>query len=58
MPVVINISQAKTQLSKLLVRVEKGEEFLITKSGEPYVRLIPYEEKAARHKKPRRKGKS
>jgi antitoxin (DNA-binding transcriptional repressor) of toxin-antitoxin stability system len=33
--------EAKTQLSKLVERVEGGEEIVITRRGEPAVRLIP-----------------
>lgn len=37
----INIHQAKTQLSKLLLRVQSGEEIIISKAGKPYAKLIP-----------------
>ena len=33
--------EAKTHLSKLLERVEKGERFIITKHGRPVAELIP-----------------
>jgi prevent-host-death family protein len=33
--------EAKTQLSKLVERVEAGEEIVITRRGEPAVRLVP-----------------
>jgi prevent-host-death family protein len=33
--------EAKTQLSKLVERVEQGEEIVITRRGEPAVRLVP-----------------
>ena len=38
----INIHEAKTHFSKLLARVNSGEEIIIAKSGKPYARLIPY----------------
>ena len=38
--VVVNVSQAKTQLSRLLARVEAGEEVTITRRGKPVARLI------------------
>jgi prevent-host-death family protein len=38
----INIHQAKTQLSRLVERVASGEEIIITKSGKPIARLVPY----------------
>ena len=37
-----NIHEAKTHFSKLLARVNSGEEIIIAKSGKPYARLIPY----------------
>ena len=37
----INIHQAKTQFSKLLLRVHSGEEIIISKAGKPYAKLIP-----------------
>jgi prevent-host-death family protein len=33
--------EAKTQLSKLVERAERGEEIVITRRGEPAVRLVP-----------------
>jgi prevent-host-death family protein len=35
---------AKTKLSELLDRVEKGEVIVITRHGTPVARLAPYEE--------------
>lgn len=40
---VINIHEAKTQLSKLLERAHRGEEVVISKGGKPYARLVPLE---------------
>jgi prevent-host-death family protein len=37
----IGMHEAKTQLSKLVERVEAGEEIVITRRGEPAARLIP-----------------
>ncbi|HEX2254680.1 MAG TPA: type II toxin-antitoxin system Phd/YefM family antitoxin [Thermoanaerobaculia bacterium] len=36
-----NIHQAKTQLSKLVQRVESGEEIVIARGGKPVARLVP-----------------
>jgi prevent-host-death family protein len=33
--------EAKTQLSRLVERAEAGEEVVITRHGEPAVRLVP-----------------
>ena len=37
---VVNVHQAKTQLSRLLVRVEAGEDVVIARRGEPVARLV------------------
>jgi len=36
---IINIHQAKTQLSKLIEQASKGESFIIAKAGKPVVRV-------------------
>ncbi len=40
---VVNVHQAKTQLSRLLARAEAGEEVVIARSGIPVARLVRYE---------------
>lgn len=37
---VVNVHQAKTQLSCLLARVEAGEDIVITRNGQPIARLV------------------
>jgi prevent-host-death family protein len=37
----VNIHDAKTHLSRLIERVEKGEEILIARGGRPVARLVP-----------------
>lgn len=37
----VGMHEAKTNLSKLVERAEGGEEIVITRRGEPAVRLIP-----------------
>ena len=37
---VVNVHQAKTELSRLLARVEAGEEVVIARRGEPVARLV------------------
>lgn len=39
----VNIHEAKTQLSRLLERVLGGEEIIIAKSGVPIARIVPIE---------------
>ena len=48
MSVKVNVHEAKTQLSKLFSRVEKGEEIIICKSDRPTTCLHPLEIKADR----------
>jgi prevent-host-death family protein len=39
----VNISEAKTQLSKLIELAEKGQDVVITRAGKPVVRLTKLE---------------
>lgn len=38
----VNVHHAKTHLSELLARVERGEEFVIARAGKPVARLQPF----------------
>ena len=46
----VNVHEAKTNLSRLLIRVSCGEEVLIAKSGNPIARLIPYNKPKSQRK--------
>jgi len=48
----VNVYDAKTHLSKLLERVEAGEEIIIARNGRPVARLVP----AQRERPPRVPG--
>lgn len=48
---IFNIHEAKTHLSRILERVEAGEEVLIARNGTPIARLSPA------HAKPRSPGR-
>lgn len=37
----VNVYEAKTHLSKLLERVEAGEEIVIARNGRPIAQLVP-----------------
>jgi prevent-host-death family protein len=37
----VNMHEAKTHLSKLVERVERGEEILISRAGKPAAKLVP-----------------
>lgn len=39
----VNIHQAKTNLSRLLSRVELGEEIIIANRGIPVAKLVPFQ---------------
>ncbi len=51
---VVTIHKAKTELSKLLARVEAGEEIVIARGDEPVAKLVPLT--AADRKNPPRKA--
>ncbi len=38
----VNVHEAKTHLSRLLERVERGEEIVIARAGKPIAVLSPY----------------
>ncbi|MEQ1736017.1 MAG: type II toxin-antitoxin system prevent-host-death family antitoxin [Rhodoglobus sp.] len=44
----VNVQDAKTRLSELLKRVEKGEEIIIARGGKPIVRMTAIEQLAPR----------
>ena len=47
-----NIHQAKTDFSRLVERVRRGEEIVIAKAGKPVAKLVAYQDAGA----PRRGG--
>ena len=49
---IVNISEAKAQLSSLIAKVMGGKEILIGKAGRPVAKLVPYE----RSQEPREPG--
>ena len=48
----VNIHQAKTQLSRLIAKVEQGEEVVIARAGEPVAKLV----RAGQSKRSRKLG--
>lgn len=48
----VNIHEAKTHLSRLVERVEAGEEITLARAGRPVARLVPYQAR----REPRRLG--
>lgn len=43
MTTTVNVHEAKTELSRLLVAVEAGEDVVIARRGKPVARLVKYE---------------
>jgi prevent-host-death family protein len=48
----VNIHEAKTHLSRLVERVEAGEEITLARAGRPVAKLVPY----LRRLEPRKPG--
>ena len=48
MTVIVNVHEAKTQLSRLLERVAAGERVIIAKAGTPVADLVPHRPGAVR----------
>ena len=46
--VTVNVREAKTHLSRLLKRVEAGEEVTIARNGEPVARLVSSKKRGKR----------
>lgn len=38
----VNVHQAKTHLSRLLKRVEAGEEIVLARAGKPVAKIVPF----------------
>jgi len=57
MPQKVNIHEAKTHFSKLIARVNNGEEIIIAKGGIPVARLVPMKEHTAERVPGTGKGK-
>lgn len=43
-----NIHDAKTNLSRIIERVERGEEIIISRAGVPVAKVVPLARRAAR----------
>ncbi|MFO7772509.1 MAG: type II toxin-antitoxin system Phd/YefM family antitoxin [Dehalococcoidia bacterium] len=53
----VNIHEAKTHLSRLLARLNDGEEIVIARAGKPIARLVPVVEQPTRRHPGSAKGK-
>ena len=54
---IVNMHEAKTNLSKLVERVEAGEEIVIGRAGKPVARLVPLPPRSANRERGRLKGR-
>jgi prevent-host-death family protein len=52
MPITVNMHEAKTHFSKIIARVQRGEDVVIAMAGKPVARVVP----VTSPKKPRRPG--
>jgi prevent-host-death family protein len=52
-----NIHDAKTNLSKIIERVEHGEEIIISRAGSPVAKLVPLVRRVNRTKRGSLRGK-
>lgn len=52
----VNMHEAKTQLSKLVARVESGEEIIIARRGKPVAKLVGLEPPKTRRLSGRDRG--
>jgi len=53
----VNVHEAKTHFSKLLRRIEAGEEVIIARGGKPVAKLVPLDDATKRRQFGRDKGK-
>jgi antitoxin (DNA-binding transcriptional repressor) of toxin-antitoxin stability system len=53
----INMHDAKTQLSRLAERVEKGETIVVARAGKPCMDLVPHQARGTSRKPGRLKGR-
>ncbi len=44
----VNVHEAKTHFSRILSRVEGGEEIVVAKAGKPIARIVPLSEKVSK----------
>jgi prevent-host-death family protein len=56
-PAQFNIHEAKTNLSRIVERVERGEEIIISRAGTPVARMIPLVRRVNRTKRGSLRGK-
>jgi prevent-host-death family protein len=48
MDIQVNVQEAKTRLSQILLQAEQGDDVVIARDGTPVVRLVPVRQPASR----------
>lgn len=51
-----NVHEAKTHLSRIIERVEQGEEIVISRAGKPAAKVVPFPRKVRRSSRGSLKG--
>ena len=54
---IVNVHEAKTQLSRLLDQAHAGQEIILAKGGKPWARLVPLLAEPVRRQPGRLQGK-
>ena len=54
---IVNVHEAKTNLSKLLDLAHAGQEIILAKAGKPYARLVPLAAQPTRRQPGRLEGR-
>jgi prevent-host-death family protein len=57
MQIQVNMHEAKTQFSRLIARIQRGDEVIIAKAGKPVARLVPIYEATGERTPGSAKGK-
>lgn len=57
MPIIVNVHEAKTHLSRLLDQAHAGQEIILAKAGKPYARLLPLADQPVQRRAGRLPGK-
>ncbi len=57
MSMIVNVHEAKTHLSRLLERVQAGEEVILARAGKPCAKLVPIPEEGTGRRPGRLQGR-
>lgn len=54
---IVNVEEARSDLSRLLEQAHDGEEIIVAKAGKPYARLVPLPQTPPRRRPGRLQGR-